>query len=280
RGLAMGIVTSSVGIGMVVMAPVAAYLIVGYGWRTSYLVMSFIAFIGIIPLAFLLKRAPAEVALRKREQQPEKTPDTATRDYTLRQALGHRNLWLLMGMWFVCAGCLGLIATHIVPHAMDTGITATRASLIMSILGAMSVAGKLGLGRASDNMGRKRALIIAGAIMTVSMAWLLGASNLWMLYLFAVIYGFAYGGYASPSTALIGDTFGIRHLGLIMAVIDAGWGIGSAVGPALAGYLFDISGGYTSAFIAALIGALLSMLLAMFLRQPQPRVVILSKEQR
>ena len=71
-------------------------------------------------------------------------------------------------------------------------------------------------------------------------------------------------------TALIGDTFGLRHLGVIMAVVDAGWGTGSAVGPALAGYLFDISGKYVSAFIVALIGAFFSVLLAVFLKQPDP----------
>lgn len=277
RGLALGIVTASVGIGMTVMSPVAAYLIAGYGWRVSYLAMSGIAFLSIIPLAFLIKRAPAEIAARHQHLKSESVPGVvSSQDYTLRQALRHRNLWLIMFMWFFCAGVLGLIATHIISHAIDIGITPTSAALIMSIMGGMSIAGKLVMGRASDNIGRKRVLIISGAIMALGMSWLMFASSLWMLYLFAVIYGFAYGGYASPSTALIGDTFGIRNLGLIMAVIDAGWGTGSAVGPALAGYLFDISGKYVTAFIAGLIGAFFSMLLALFLKPPKPRVVGLS----
>ena len=73
-----------------------------------------------------------------------------------------------------------------------------------------------------------------------------------MFYPFAVVYGFAYGGFDSPVTAMIGDIFGLRSIGIIMGVLGISFGIGAAIGPALGGLIFDSSRSY---FLAFLIGA-------------------------
>jgi cyanate permease len=54
-----------------------------------------------------------------------------------------------------------------------------------------------------------------------------------------------------------------------MGVIDIGWGIGAASGPALAGYIFDISGSYTPAFLGGIVAALVAAVLILFLRMPK-----------
>ena len=82
-----------------------------------------------------------------------------------------------------------------------------------------------------------------------------------MFYVFAVIYGFGYGGLDTPVAALLGDVFGLRNLGMIMGTLVIGWGIGAAVGPAVGGFLFDVNGSYSIAF---LIGALAMMVAAFF----------------
>jgi MFS family permease len=61
RGLAIGLTTSGVGLGTVIMAPFAAYLIVTLGWRMSYMVMGIIAWLFFIPMAMLLKKDPREM---------------------------------------------------------------------------------------------------------------------------------------------------------------------------------------------------------------------------
>ena len=72
-----------------------------------------------------------------------------------------------------------------------------------------------------------------------------------MLYVFALLYGFAYGGFSPGFSALIGDTFGLSHIGVIMGMQDVGFGVGAALGPAMGGLVYDITGSYTIAFSIA-----------------------------
>jgi OFA family oxalate/formate antiporter-like MFS transporter len=83
-----------------------------------------------------------------------------------------------------------------------------------------------------------------------------------MFYLFAIVYGFAFGGFDIPVTALIGDTFGLHNLGAIMGMLVVGWGIGAAFGPAVGGFIFDVCENY---FMAFMIGALAMMVAASFI---------------
>jgi MFS family permease len=161
--------------------------------------------------------------------------------------------------------------THIVPHAIDLGINQVQAASILSFTGGASILGTLLMGRASDSIGRKPAIMISVLLMAVAMLWVVWSYTLWMFYLFAIVFGFSYGGISSPVNALIGDVFGTRHLGVIMAVLSAPFSIGAAVGPALAGYIFDISGSYVFAFLAGMVAALITAILALFLRVPEVR---------
>ena len=70
-----------------------------------------------------------------------------------------------------------------------------------------------------------------------------------MFCFFAIVYGFAFGGFDILVTALIGDIFGVHSLGAIIGIFSVGWGIGAAIGPTVAGLIFDVTGKYFMAFI-------------------------------
>ncbi len=105
--------------------------------------------------------------------------------------------------------------------------------------------------------------------MVVAMSWLFVASDSWMLYLFTILFGFSFGAIAPLNAALVGDSFGLYRVGLILAVADLAWGIGAGSSPALAGYIFDISGGYAYAFMGGIVAALVAAALSLFLRMPE-----------
>ena len=88
-----------------------------------------------------------------------------------------------------------------------------------------------------------------------------------MLYIFAIAYGFLWGGSGTIITSLIGDVFGMRSLGAIMGVMTAGWALGAAVGPAMGGYIFDMSGNYFAAFAAAAGFTLITALFVALIRK-------------
>ena len=92
---------------------------------------------------------------------------------------------------------------------------------------------------------------------------------MWMLYLFGIIFGLSFGGLDPPLIALIGDVFGMRHIGVIIGVLVVGWNSGAAIGPVLAGYIFDVSGNYAFAFLAGMIAMLIAAVLILLVTQPK-----------
>jgi MFS family permease len=154
------------------------------------------------------------------------------------------------------------------------GYSDVQAALILSIIGGASIPGTLLLGRASDTIGRKKIILFCAVGMAIVMFLLVRSFNHLLLYLFAVVWGFFRGGISPPLTALVGDTFGLSHIGLIMAVTGIGWTIGAAAGPALAGYLFDMSSNYIIAFMASIIVLLITAILVSLLKTQNSSAIL------
>ncbi|MFC2068029.1 MFS transporter [Chloroflexota bacterium] len=279
RGLAVGIVASGMGIGIILMTPISAWLIDSYGWQTSFFILALVAFFVMIPFALLLKRAPDKKAELLHSEETDtsklsvlnKIRYDKVEDYTLLQAVRTSFFWLITFVRFLLGCCVYMVLTHIVPHAIDLGINPIQAASILSLAGGGTIMGMLLMGRASDIIGRKQILLICALLLTASMLWVVWSSSIWMLYIFAVIFGFSMGGTSPTVNSLIVDVFGTRHIGVINAVSDAGWGIGSALGPLLAGYVFDISGSYYYAFLAGMAAALITVILTLFARAPEAK---------
>lgn len=282
RGLAVGIASSGAGLGIVVVAPFAAYLISNFGWRMSYIVMGLIASLIVIPLSRLLRKDPYEIGAlpdgaksHSTEMGVEKPKNEQgsiqSTDLSLPQVSRTRSFWVLGFIWLLYASCLHLVLTHIVPHATDMDISAMEAAAVLSLIGGTSIAGRVLMGRASDSIGRKTTAVICSLLQVGAMVWLIWAQDLWMLYLFALVYGFAYGGLTPPVTALIGDTFGLRNIGVILGVLEIGWGVGAAIGPAIGGLIFDVSNSYSTAFLIGAAAMLIVTLLIPLVRQETSR---------
>ncbi len=86
-----------------------------------------------------------------------------------------------------------------------------------------------------------------------------------MLYLFAVLYGIAYGGVVPLQNLIPVELFGLKFLGIIMAVILFGGTIGGALGAPLAGYIFDVTRSYRLAFLICVILCALAVILSLIL---------------
>jgi len=87
-----------------------------------------------------------------------------------------------------------------------------------------------------------------------------------MIYLFAVVFGIAFGGGDPPVIAVVTDVFGTAKVGTMMGILMISWGLGSAIGPYLAGWIFDHTGSYGWAFFIAAGGLLLATFSSLKLR--------------
>jgi len=264
RGLAIGIAGIGVGLGPVVMAPFATYLIANFDWRMAYIVMGLIAGLVVTSLSMLLKKDPGEIGASPDGVRPvsserlvqDKKSDAQPASFSLLEAFRTTSFWFLGIAWLSIAFCFYLVSTHIVPRATDVGISAADAAVVLALTGGSGILGRLIMGFLSDRIGRKAIAIICALLQAAAMAWLAWSQELWMFYLFAVVFGFGFGGIDAIITALIGDIFGMHSIGAIMGVLAIGWGIGAAVGPIVGGLIFDITKSY---FMAFLIGALVML---------------------
>lgn len=257
RGLALSLVLLGFNLGYVSGGPLAAWLIAEVGWRGAYAVLGGGAGLTAM-LAALTVRLP-----RAGETVAVDRPDSATHPaapdgVTLRQALGDPRQWCLNASWLLQGGLVFMVTVHIVPFARDQGISLAGASLALSAYGLGAFAGRLVSGVTSDRLGTLttiRAAYIAMTLATLVLVWVPSrAAMLGSMAMFGA-------GFAAADTMVakaIPDVFGLRAIGAIMGVLTLGWRAGAALGPAAAGFLFDLTGSYTVPFGAAPLAVLAS----------------------
>jgi len=275
RGLAVGIAGSGEGLGTITMAPLSNFLISRFNWKTAYLILGLITWAVVIPFSRLLKKEPKEIGALPDGVKTEEGDVTGVdadanaqqSGMSLAETLKTRGFWAVAGIWFFFSFCMSMLLTHIVPHVTDIGISATEGAIIISIMGAARVCGMIGLGIIADRTGRKRVAVISTLVQAGAMVWLLWAQELWVFYVFAIIYGLGNGGLFSGVTSLLGDTFGLDHLGSILGLLEIGWGIGAGIGPLIGGYIYDTSSSYSLAFILGA-GSMAAITFLVFMLQP------------
>jgi MFS family permease len=271
-GMMTGIAVAGVGAGTMIMPPVSEWLISTYDWRTSFIAISILALVVIVPAIQFLKYDPGQMGLRPygAEETKASNPKTEVKGLSLNQALRTKQLWLLIGTLACFGFALQVIMVHIVPHVTDLGISQIIAASMMTIIGALSIVGKIVMGSASDRIGTKKTFIIAIILMLANLLWLLVAKEIWMLYLFAAIHGIAYGSQVPLPSPMVAELFGLRSHGVILGVTSFAATAGGAIGPIFAGYIFDKQGNYQLAFIVSA-GVVAVGLILMALLRPLAR---------
>jgi MFS family permease len=275
RGMMTGITASGLAVGTLIIPLIANWLVDSYGWRNSYVIVGGIAMILIILAAQFLKRDPHQIGqLPYGEDTSAGLVDIKAYSLSLQAAVRTRQLWLFALAAFFFMWCQGTLIVHIVPHAVDIGISSGDAAYILSIIGGAGVAGRVIMGTVSDKIGYRLTLIICFSLLSVSVLLLTQAKVMWMLYLFAVIFGFGYGGVSAVASPTIAELFGLGSHGAILGIINIHGEGGSAIGSVVAGGIFDSTGNYQSAFFgcvaASIVGLVLISLLGSLRKNKSP----------
>ena len=251
RGIMSGIIKVGTGVGMFVMPFFINWLINNYGWRNCFAIISFIILIFVLFFAQFLVRDP----LLKSQSIDNglsfgiKKITDCEEGLTFKQAIETRQLWIICAVYFIILFCVYTILMHIVQHAIDLGISSGVAAGILSIIGGVSITGRFLMGWTSDTIGEKSALIICLLVLLLALCWLQAVKTLWMFYFFAMIYGFAHGGFFSLVSPLIAKFFGTKSHGLLFGIVIFSSTIGGAIGPFMAGYVFDVTLSYKIVFL-------------------------------
>jgi MFS family permease len=252
RGMMNGIIKVGTGVGMVIMPVFITWLLKGYGWRTAFTVLGIIILGAVIFSAQFLVRDPALKAQFMDNKKPhtQSSKNKIEAGLTFHKAISTRQFKIICAVYFIILVCVYTILMHIVQHVIDLGIQPSVAAGILAVVGGVSIAGRFLMGVAGDRIGDRGALLICLLILFMALLWLQLASRLWAFYLFAVVYGFAHGGFFALSSPLIARLFGTRSHGLIFGIVIFCSTIGGAMGPVAAGHIFDVTSSYKIVFLS------------------------------
>ncbi len=226
RGIAQGIVATGSGIGTLILLPLAERLIDDTGWRDTYVVLAAVSAVTFLVGGFFLARPPVE---------PVEVP-MAHLKRTLRTPAFRR--------FGICgalqSGSMLSAFAFIVPFADDQGVSSSTAALLVGLIGASSIVGRLVLTGFSSRVGPVRMLQMAFLVQPVAFViWLSAGSSVTLLVLFVLVLGVAYGGYVALVPLVAAHLFGVRGLGAIMGWGFLAGGVGSLIVPPVVGFAGD-----------------------------------------
>ena len=271
RGTAMGILSTGNAGSAIVFYPVNAWLIATLGWRMAFVAFGTLVAAATITLAVFYRDPPRAAAAPARTSEPGET-------WTLHRALRSTRLWAAFTM--TALGTIGfqIVATHQVAHAVDRGFPpATVVWVFAAGAGCMMLGNLLG-GWLSDQIGRGWVFALGSAITIVGIGALgaVGGPEDLPLLLLYMASGVGFGMRIAQLAAIPADVFAGPNLGAILGVVQAGGGLGGAIGPFLGGWLFDVTGSYRLAFTAAAVAvagaAVAAWIAARGIRQPHTPV--------
>lgn len=278
RGLALGIVASGTGLGILILAPVAERLIAAFGWSMAYFILGVATWVVTIPSALLLRRDPEAKGLQPYgmeesistldiNQETRREHARLETGITMEAAARYKSLWMLFSVFFLFNFCLQMVMIHLVNYATDLGIASLIAATFISIIGVGSFLGRLIMGTASDRIGSHNALLICCTILMITLVFLIFTKELWMFYFFAIVFGFAYGGEVPQMPVLVGHFFGLRAVAALVGVVVFGATIGGAIGAWVGGQIFDVTQSYQLAFTIAAIAGLTAVITTLALKK-------------
>lgn len=268
RSTMTGIVVAGIGIGAFIGPPVASRLISIYGWRVSYVILGSVALVAVVLCSQFIKRDPARVGqvAYGHDAVKRQVLKQDTKALSVQEAVHTSQFWLVFTMILCLGFCVFAIMVHIAAHATELGISAINAANILATIGALSIVGKVVLGRAADRIGSRQTFIIGFILMSAALFWVVPAKTEYILFLFAAVFGFAYGGCISSESPLVAELFGLSSHGVILGVIAFSFTFGGALGPLLVGYMFDVIGSYQMALLVCAAISSVGLLLAVVLK--------------
>jgi len=271
RGLAMGIISAGVGMGIFACVPAAQHLINAVGWRVTYRLMAFIIPLSIMAMAILfLKKRPRPIPSNEAQQETLHTTMQGSSganegwgllSWTLRQAIQTRQFRILSLCFFFTSFINQSVMTHHVAFFVDQGLQALFASYIAGLVGMVSIVGKIFWGTLSDRIGREVTFTLVIVCTICAMVLLIIFTRLSCLkipYLYALFFGLGYAGLAVLSPLIAADFFAGAAYGSIYGTLYLLNGLGGAFGAWFAGFLYDHVQSYVPLFVTVIACALLA----------------------
>lgn len=250
RGMMTGIVLSGMGLGTFLAPLLAVRLIDRFEWRDAYVIIGVASFIATIVAAQIIGSGKGPMGdPRPSGSAPKDAPERVVQGLSFPEASRTGPFRLICFLYFSFLFSLLTVLVHIVIHASGMGVPASGAARILAVIGGLCIVGMNVMGSAADRIGTRSAMTASFFLMACGLFWLLSAREPWMFNLFAVVFGFAYGGMQTLFSPIVAELFGLRSHGTILSTAALAGTVGAVIGPLLAGYAYDVRGSYNVALL-------------------------------
>lgn len=252
-GLGVGLLWSAGGVGTAIMALLISYLIGEFSWRGAFWTIGLVGGGTELALTLLFRNRPSDIRIKPYGARPDDPPEVAMPQAVekervrvfnrhVRRTRAFWNLPLIHGLG--CAGH-GIVLIYSVPIAVEQGISLVTASAILSLISLFSVGSRFATPIVTERFGGKPIMILALFIQGITVLFLFWASDVWMFYVFGVLFGIGFGGEMSAYMVVNRQYFGAGPIATTYGFQMMGAMMGHAVATGLAGlviYLTDAFG--------------------------------------
>jgi MFS family permease len=249
-GLVAGIIAAALSVGTALFTPFLTEMSSFFGWRETSVIFAFALGLPIILLAFFIIRdTPESMGLYPDNEEilPASSEDieVAEESWTAKEVVKMPQFWLFFIAFSISGIPLQGILSHLVMWGVDLGSTMAVAGIFVTAMSVPSIISKIWGGWLGDKYGKKRIIIISNLFCFLVMLWAWqGIRDARSLIAFAILMGIGYGLPIGLFTPYLGDLFGRAHVGFILGINSAGYGLIGGCGALIWGMIFDMTGNY------------------------------------
>ena len=263
RAWVMALLGVSQGLGLAAMPLVAQWLISVSNWQVAWASLGLYTLAaGVLPALLFMVRRPEDMGL---ELDPAPKSGASTEaaipsgkperrmpseaQFTLEQALQTRAFWVLAGFSAVGFMAQAGVSLHHVSHYIHMGLPGPSAAMMASVFAFAQVPTGFLWSGITRHISIRVALALAGLFVAMGAAGTAFSASVWRGVIAASLLGTGVGGLHLLLRLAWVEYYGRRHLGTIRGVtlpVQIG---GQAVGPVMAGTVFDYTHSYMGAFL-------------------------------
>ncbi len=275
RATVMGLTMAGGGLGPVIFSPVVTWVILRWDWQTAFAMQSIVMTAVVMLMCLILRNYPHDIGLQPYGAAPAAMPPPQTASQTTpsrsadsiallwRRVLRMEGFWTLALINFFCCVCHSVPLVHVVGFAQSAGLSAFASAWVLSLMSLSAIAGRVAWGLFADRHGARLTLILTLFLQGALVLWLVNTQDPVIFFLYALVWGFGFGGVNTQYGIVARDLYGPRHFGPGFAGQMCFSMVGMAVGGFLGGYLYDLSHSYVASWLISFGAGLISSLLAM-----------------